>query len=119
MSRSGADNRRAERKRASGVIQVINAITGEPMGRIGNLSSNGLMLICQQTLREDALYQLSFQLPRSDGRPHTMEIGVHEQWSEQAAVPGQHWTGFRIIDLSPDDAATLQSWLARPGNALV
>lgn len=119
MSRSAADKRRAERKRASGVIQVINAITGEPMGRIGNLSSNGLMLICQQALREDALYQLSFQLPRSDGRAHTMEIGVHEQWSEPASVPGQHWAGFRIIDLSPDDAATLKAWLARPENALV
>jgi hypothetical protein len=119
MSRSGANKRRAERKRASGVIQVINAITGETMGRIGNLSSSGLMLISQQALRDDALYQLSFQLPYGDGHAHTMEIGVHEQWSEQAAVPGQHWGGFRIIDLSPDDAAALQAWLARPENALI
>ncbi len=119
MSRSGANKRRAERKRASGVIQVINAITGETMGRIGNLSSSGLMLISQQALREDALYQLGFQLPHSDGRAHTMEIGVHEQWSEQAAVPGQYWAGFRIIDLSPDDASALQAWLARPENALI
>ncbi len=119
MSRSGANKRRSERKSASGVIQVVNAITGETMGRIGNLSSSGLMLISQQALREDALYQLSFQLQHGDGRARTMEIGVHEQWSEQAAVPGQYWAGFRIIDLSPDDASALQAWLARPENALL
>ena len=34
-----------------------------------------------------------------------------EQWSEEANVPGQHWVGFRFIDIAPADAAVLRDWL--------
>jgi hypothetical protein len=42
---------------------------------------------------------------------HPVEVGVHEQWSEEANVPGQHWVGFRIIDIAPADSAMLRDWL--------
>ncbi len=33
---------------------------------------------------------------------------MHEQWSEEANVPGQHWVGFRIIDIAPSDSAVMR-----------
>lgn len=111
-----SEQRRARRKHVAEVIEVGNAITGAPMGRIGNLSRTGLMLISHEPVREDALYQLSFALPAPNGRMRTLEVGVHEQWSEPAAVPGQYWAGFRIIALGEDDAAVLDAWLADPAH---
>jgi len=55
-----AEHRRNKRKRADVVIQVTNAITGEILGRIGNLSADGMMLVANRPLREDALYQFRF-----------------------------------------------------------
>jgi hypothetical protein len=40
-----------------------------------------------------------------------IEAGLHEMWSEPAAVPGQYWAGLRIISLSEAHAATLNAWL--------
>lgn len=106
------EHRRAQRKRADIVIQVTNAITGEIMGRIGNLSAEGLMLITSRPVRDDALYQFIFHLPNDHGPPHTVEVGAHEQWSEPASAPGQYWAGFRFIDISEADAAVLGQWLS-------
>ncbi len=109
-----SEQRRALRKRAIDPIEVSDAMTGENLGRIGNLSRDGMMLIGRRKLTDDALYQLRFQLPDRNGKLRVLEAGVHEQWSEPAAVPGQHWAGLRIIALSDDDTAVLNEWLERP-----
>ncbi|MGA7296794.1 MAG: PilZ domain-containing protein, partial [Rhodanobacteraceae bacterium] len=65
-----------------------------------------------ERLRDDALYQIRFALPtigNEDAPP--IEVGVHEQWTEQAAVPGQFWSGLRIIDISPEADEQLATWL--------
>jgi hypothetical protein len=111
---SESDQRRATRKAATDPIEVSDALTGEHMGRVGNLSRNGMMLIGRRTLTPDALYQVRFQLPDREGRMRLLEAGVHEQWSEPAAVPGQHWAGLRIIALSDADSEVLQDWLGEP-----
>lgn len=111
---SESDQRRATRKSALDPIEVSDALTGENMGRIGNLSRNGMMLIGRRMLTADALYQVRFHLPDRDGRMRLLEAGVHEQWSEPAAVPGQHWAGLRIIALSDADGEVLNEWLDEP-----
>lgn len=106
------NHRRAQRKRADVIIQVTNAITGEIMGRIGNLSADGMMLIASRPVQDDALYQFVFHLPNDHGQPYTLEIGAHEQWSEPANAPGQYWSGFRFIDIGEADAAVLGKWIS-------
>ena len=105
------EHRRSPRKPPSVSIQVTNTLTGEVIGRLGNLSIDGMMLVANRPIVEDALYQLLLHLPDEHGRLHPIEIGVHEQWSEEANVPGQHWVGFRIIDIGPDDTGVLRDWL--------
>lgn len=108
-----SEHRRNKRKRADVIVQVTNAITGEVMGRVGNLSTDGMMLVASKPVREDALYQVSFQLP---GVAHTMEVGLHEMWSEPANVPGQFWAGFHFIDIGDSDEAALMRWLNGAGD---
>jgi hypothetical protein len=107
-----AENRRSKRRAVETVLEVTDTMTGMPMGRIGNLSIDGLMLISNVPVRDDALYQVAFPFPPGPGTPkQTIEIGIHEQWNEAANVAGQYWAGFRIIDISPADRATLKAWI--------
>ncbi len=107
-----SNQRRAERKKICDMILVEDAISGLSLGRIGNLSSGGMMLICSQRLHDDALYQLRFALPIDEnGNEAVLEVGVHEQWTEQAAIPGQFWSGLRIIDISGEAEKQLLTWL--------
>jgi hypothetical protein len=109
------EHRRSQRKRAHQAIQVNNAITGQQIGHVGNLSADGMLLISNRQMPDDALYQFSFHLPSPNGHMHQLEIGAHEQWSESANVPGLFWTGFRIIDIGPEDFDVLTSWIESPG----
>jgi len=111
-----AEHRRSQRKRARNAIVVTNAISGQQIGHVGNLSIDGMLLISSRQLPEDALFQFNFQLPSgATAQMHQIEIGVHEQWSEAANVPGQFWTGFRIIDIGPEDYNVLYDWVMSPG----
>ncbi|TPG11700.1 PilZ domain-containing protein [Rhodanobacter glycinis] len=113
---SNPNQRRAERKRASVNAIVTDAISGEPIGHLGNLSSTGMLLIIAQAPRSEAIYQVSMTLPGS-GRLLTqtqpIEVGIQEQWHEAAASSGQIWAGYRIVAITDADAARLDSWLSQ------
>ena len=108
------ENRRSRRKRAQSGIEVTNALTGEVIGQVGNLSVDGMLLIANREMAEDALFQFRFNLPGANADAlRTLEVGVHEQWAEPASTPGQYWAGFRIIDIAPDDRVALTAWVDR------
>ncbi|TAN08477.1 MAG: PilZ domain-containing protein [Rhodanobacteraceae bacterium] len=104
------ERRSAPRKPAAMPIDVIDSISGEPIGRIGNLSRTGMMLICRRPLNDGALYQLRFQLPGPGGGAE-IETGVHTMWTEDAATNGYQWSGLRIISISNSAAQVLDQWL--------
>lgn len=105
------EQRRAPRKRPDYSVTVMDTITGQPLGHLGNLSSNGMLLIGQRIPRNEAVYQVSLTLPRHDGSMPAIEIGIQEQWHEPAATPGQTWAGYRIIAIGNAEATQLDQWL--------
>lgn len=106
-----SEQRRSKRKHVDSFIQVVNAMTGEVIGRVGNLSVDGIMIMSSVAPADDGLYQFSFHLPDGHGHAVTLEVGVHEQWYEPANAPGQYWAGFRIIDIAPKDFETLRTYV--------
>jgi hypothetical protein len=111
------ERRRAPRRQPDVALQVRDAMTGEVVGHVGNLSLSGLMLVAQAPIADDGLYQLMFHLPDPHGRLHAIEVGAHELWSEASSIRGHHWVGFRFIDIAPDAERMLRDWLAQPGGA--
>lgn len=108
--------RRARRRKAHEPIPVSDAMTGQAVGHIGNLSESGMLLMASQPLVNDALYQFRFSLAAADGQPVQVEIGAHLLWSDEASAPGQHWTGFRFIGLSERHVRQLRAWVDTPGS---
>ncbi|RDS82917.1 PilZ domain-containing protein [Dyella monticola] len=105
------EQRRAPRKRPDYAVTVTDVITGQPLGHVGNLSSNGMLLISHHAPRSEAIYQVNLPLPAHDGSMPAIEVGIQEQWHEPAATPGQIWSGYRIIAIGTSDAAHLERWL--------
>ena len=105
--------RRSVRKRSKDAILVTNGMTGETIGRIGNLSVDGMMLITPQPLPEGCLYQLQFQLTDAAQQRRRMEIGIQCLWTEAARTERTFWTGCRIIDIAPSEQEILDGWVER------
>ena len=105
------EHRRSPRKSAYVTIPVMNKMTGMVMGRIGNLSADGMLMVCDQQVVDGALFQLGFELVNGHGQPQMIEVGAQEMWQERANVPGQFWAGFHFIDISNGDLEAIESWL--------
>ena len=107
---------RAARKRPDQAVAIIDQMTGERIGHLGNLSLTGMMVVSDRAVVEDALYQLSFSLGNAADQ-HNIEVGVHQQWSAAGTVHGQQWVGFHFIDISERDEAAVQHWLETAADA--
>ena len=107
--------RRARRRKAPGTILVVDAMTERVVGRVGNLSRTGMLLMAGTPLVDDALYQLRFTLP-GEGGDATVELGAHLLWMDQASAPGQVWAGFRFLGVTEQQAGPLRAWIDAPGS---
>ena len=107
--------RRAKRRKAPGTIPVTDAMTGRVVGRIGNLSQSGLLLIADEPLVEDALYQFQFSLPHENG-PLEVEVGAHLLWIDHGSTRSQIWTGLRFLALGAEQTRRLRRWIEAPGS---
>jgi len=104
-----------KRRQASDTILVTDAMTERVIGRIGNLSETGMLLIASEALADDALYQLRFALP--DGTAaQPVDVGAHLLWRDRASAPDQVWAGFRFIAVSETQARRLRAWIEAPGS---
>ena len=107
------DFRRVPRRKIAETIQVVDTMTDTVIGRLGNLSDTGMLVITSIPLVDDALYQLRFMLHDAGSVP--IEVGVHVLWQETASASGQTWTGFRFITLLDSQMQQLRQWLDTPG----
>jgi hypothetical protein len=113
------EHRRAKRRKAGHNVEVFDTMTERAIGCIANLSETGMLTVLHSPLTNDALYQLRMRLPDGNGIEHSMDIGAHELWSDEAAAPGQVWTGFRFIDIAPADLEFIREWVEEPGSQYV
>lgn len=107
--------RRAKRRKLPQEVKVIDLMTEQVIGTIGNLSESGMLLIGNQLGNEDALYQLRFELPLGAGGSHGLEVGAHLLWIDHTMAPTTYWTGYRFVDLDPADIQRLRAWIEQPG----
>lgn len=111
--------RRAKRRKVGLNVEVVDTMTEEVVGRLSNLSESGMLMILRRPLCNDALYQFRLHLSTERDGSRSIEVGAHELWSDDAAAPGQTWTGFRFIDISPIDLAFIRDWVDAPGSQYV
>lgn len=110
------NQRRSVRRRVADALQVSDSISGASLGRIGNLSGDGLLLVGSRALPEQHVWQVDFPLPGNPGR--RMQAGIQCLWSVPAAGEHNHWNGCQFISISPQDQEVLDRWVeqeAAPG----
>lgn len=106
---NSGESRRAPRRQSDETILVTDTMTDGVIGRIGNLSESGMLLIGHAPLVMDGLYQVRFMLSDENGRDAPIDLGMQLLWSEPHGQ-GQAWMGFRFISISPQHARRLQGW---------
>lgn len=108
------NQRRARRKRVENTSAVVDVISAQVIGHLGDVSISGLMLVGAHTTQSGAIHQLSLPLSGHHAPPRQIEVGVQAMWQRAGADPRRLWAGYRIIAISDHDAAILREWLDTP-----
>lgn len=104
-----ADNRRKPRKQPSQVIEIHDIRTGDILGQLANITTEGLMLIGPKPIEPNTLFQLRMPLPEPADDIRTIDFGVESLWNQAAGNSDRYWSGFHIIDISPENIAAIEN----------
>ncbi len=98
-------------------VDVYDNLRDLYLGRLVNINTHGLMVMGDQPLDEDKLYKLDLHLPQALSGRNSIHLGVDCLWTRNADHNGKHWSGFNIIDASPqarEDIEILIQQLGQP-----
>ena len=102
-------HRRAqERKELNSPITVQDIINNRPIGELVNISANGLMLICEEQIETNSIFQFSMSLPTEINGQNRLDIGVDCLWCRKVDNFNRYWAGFQIIDAAADTQAIIE-----------
>lgn len=85
-----------ERHQLPYYLKVFNRITDKPMGYIGNLSLDGLMLISQLPMLVGARFDMCLKIPGA-GALRAIDFSGNCQWCREDVTPGSFDSGFALV----------------------
>lgn len=103
-------DRRIERHQLPCFLQVFNRLTDKPIGFLGNVSEDGLMLISQLPMMVDVDFELRLKIPGPEGAFHPIDITATCLWSHEDINPQHYDSGFRVLH-APEEYGQLISVL--------
>lgn len=92
----GAEKRTQTRRNLIYYLKVVDAISGEELGRVGNLTTKGVLVIGEREIEEGEVHTVKIDI--SD-----VEIGIEQEyiimkitacWSRQDVNPDYYVTGY-------------------------
>ncbi|MDF9774847.1 PilZ domain-containing protein [Pseudomonas baetica] len=89
-------DRRIERHQLPSFLKVFNSITGKPIGYLGNVSEDGLMLISQLPMMIGADFNLRLKIPASEGDQRIIDLQACCLWCHEDATPHHYDAGFSL-----------------------
>jgi hypothetical protein len=89
--------RSIERHQLPYYLKVFNRITDKPMGSIGNVSLDGLMLISPLPILLNARFDMRLKIPGRDGHLHFVDFHGTCQWCREDVTPGSFDSGFALV----------------------
>jgi hypothetical protein len=109
------EKRSVSRVEARNEIEVVNASSGEPLGRLVNISSGGFMLLGNSVIEPNQLFQLRLVFSQPVNGCEAVKCGAESLWNNSASQASYHWTGFQIIDISDEHIAVLKEFINQHG----
>lgn len=103
-------DRRIERHQLPCFLQVFNRVTDKPIGFLGNVSDDGLMLISTLPMMVGVDFELRLKIPGPEGTLQAIDLTASCLWSHEDINPQHYDSGFSVRQ-APDEYAQLISIL--------
>ena len=102
------DRRKRPRKNTPHYLVVVDAERDTPLGRLVDITSDGLMLVSEEAFPNKSPYRLRITLPRMVHDRTELIVEAESIWSKPDANPDFYRTGFRFLNLSGQDGSLIE-----------
>lgn len=106
-------NRRHSRKRIGTVLRLFDRKTGMNIGRLVNISADGLKISSRDEIAVGSEFPISMILPETMAGSNTLSFDIQAVWCRPADdVDGEFRTGFRITKIGENDRNILSQLIS-------
>ncbi|WP_257275201.1 MULTISPECIES: PilZ domain-containing protein [unclassified Endozoicomonas] len=98
----GKERRSIKRHQLNEYLTVYNRNTLREIGSIGNISSNGLMLISTVPVLIGAVYSMRIKLPGPDEEKNHIDFDARCHWCKPDVGPEFFDSGYSIVNAGHD-----------------
>ena len=94
------ENRKHRRSHTNAFLGVYDRSTEELLGRLVDMTTEGLRLLSQDSMESDAIYQFRMDLPIAINGNREIVFDAKSTWAEKDEVSYEYSTGFCMVNLS-------------------
>ncbi len=97
------ERRKLRRQHIMFYSRVFDRQTGTFMGYLGNLTETGAMIISEEALETEKVYDLRIDLPEDIYGQPILNLTVRSVWCQRDIDPNFYNIGFAMQDISEED----------------
>lgn len=101
------DNRRLNRENTIYYLEALEAGSGQTVGRLVDITAEGIMLICETPIEVGRQFELTIQLPQEVARASEVRFSAEARWCRPALNIDFFDAGFKILHASPQDRSLI------------
>ncbi len=109
------DRRKVKRRYLLYYMRVYAAATRQQIGNLVDITSEGLMVLSENTLEPGTITRLRLELTEDVATKPFLEFSARSKWCKPDITPNLYNIGFEILDLEPADEAIVQRIIATFG----
>ena len=102
------EKRKLKRRQLIYYLRVVERATGVLVGRLVDITTEGIMLVSGEALPTGREYDLKLEPPGGDDLGGAVYFKAKSMWTHPDANPEFFDTGFQFITVSPDDVKQIQ-----------
>lgn len=101
-------NRQRPRKNTPHLVKAVDQATGQVLGRVVDITADGMMLISSNAMQLGEVYDLRINLPVMVHYRSDVDVRGEVMWSGPDTNPQYHKAGFKFVNLTGDDGYLLE-----------
>lgn len=107
------DGRRLPRKRMNKFLRLTDRTSKQVLGRVMDMTTEGIMLISGTPLRQSDEMSVSMGLPVDFEGGAVVAFDAKIVWTKKSSHSNNYATGLKIVSISDQDKAVISRLIAR------
>ena len=88
-------------------LRIFDSNSGENVGHLVDITIQGLMMISEEPIPTGKDFSLKMQLPGTITGREEIEFSAHSLWCKKDINPDFYVTGYKINNITPQEAKTI------------